>query len=150
MSHLISVREDTGRKRVQTIYDPEEDPSRTVQSDRHEAEMKSILRKYEAVGIIDHMRNVDLMFRDVSEFEDFTDLMRQTKVAEAEFMKLPSKVREIFGHSVEAWLDAAHDPEKLEALTPQLVELGLVDAPPPPTSKPPEASPSSSGEVEDG
>lgn len=122
MTQVVTIREDTGRRRVQTLN---EEPSKTVQSDRNQAEMRSILAKYEGVGIIDHMREVDLEFRDVSEFEDFADLMRQTKVAEAEFMRLPSKLREVFGHDVEEWLDVAHSPERLEELRPQLEKLGV-------------------------
>lgn len=126
MPQEITIRED-GTKRVCTVYDPEEDPSRTVQSDRHNAEMKHILRKYEALGFVDHMANVDLQYRDVTEFDDFADLMRQSKDAEASFMKLPSKVREVFDHDYAKWLDAAHDADKLEALRPQLEKLGVLD-----------------------
>lgn len=112
------------RPRVQTLN---EEPSRTVQSDAVRADIGHIISRYQSMGIVDHMAEVDLTFRDVTEFEDFGDLMRQTKVAEAAFMKLPSKLREVFDHSVESWLDAAHDPEKLEALRPQLEKLGVME-----------------------
>jgi len=125
MAHVATERR---RPRVRTVN---ELPSMTVQSDLHRADMKEILRKYESQGVLVGMRNVDLAFRDVSEFTDFADMMRQGKEAEMAFMRLPSKVREAFGHDVGTWLDAAHDPEKLEKLRPQLEELGLLAKAPP-------------------
>ncbi len=112
------------RERVRTVNDM---PSRTVQSDRHNAELRHILERTDGQSIVEQMRDVDLTYKDVSQFEDFADLMRQTKQAELQFMRLPSKLREVFGHDVLEWLDAAHDPEKLEAVRPRLEELGLMD-----------------------
>jgi len=117
---LSTVRK---RPRVQTVNDM---PSKTVQSDVFRTEIRHVLAKYKQVGIIEHMRDVDLQFRDVSEFSDFSDLMQQSAEAEKVFMALPSKVREVFNHDVARWLDAAHDPEKLEELRPQLEKLGIM------------------------
>lgn len=149
MPHEITTRPETGRLRVRTIN---EEPSMTVQSDRHKSEMKEILRKYEAVGIVDHLRNVDMQFLDVSEFTDYADMARQLKVAEQQFQDLPSKVREIFNHSVHEWLDAAHDPEKLEAIRPKLEEMGLIAKRPVAASQSPDSSPAdqTSPEAESG
>lgn len=123
MTQVISVREETGRRRVQTT---DFGPSKTVQGDAVRADIRHIMKKYRAMGIMDHLAQVDLTFRDVSEFTDFADLMRQTKDAEMAFMKLPSKLREVFDHDVMKWLDAAHDPEKVEALRPKLEKLGVM------------------------
>jgi len=108
-------RDSRGRLRSdsQTVNDQ---PSLTIQSDADEADIQKILSKFEQVGIVDNLNRADAMFLDVSEFTDFADLTRQTKAAELEFMKLPSKQREIFGHDVANWLDAAHDQEKRDAL----------------------------------
>jgi len=125
--------ETARRARVRTVNTL---PSMTVQSDVARAEIKHILAKYRQVGVIEHMRNVDLQFRDVSEFSDFSDMMYQSKVAEAAFMRLPSKVREVFHHDVAEWLDAAHDKAKLDALLPELEKLGLVVAPAAPAGAP--------------
>ncbi len=134
---IITVREN-GTKRVQTQNLSE---SRTIQSDVTRSEIKNILAKYEATGIVDHLRNVDLQFRDISEFSDLADALRQAKEAELEFLRLPSKLREVFNGDVAEWLDAAHDPEKIEALRPQLEELGVLDplpsTPPPAPAVPP-------------
>lgn len=134
-TQLITVREENGRRRVQTVNFG---PSKTVQSDLVRADIREILKRFKAVGITDHLAQVDLVFRDVSEFTDFADMMRQTKEAEKAFMKLPSKLREVFEHDVMKWLDAAHDPEKVEALRPQLEKLGVLKpAPVEPAAVPP-------------
>lgn len=118
-----TVRRKDARK---TVVDLKADPSRTVQSDVFSSEIRHILAKYEATGFIAEMRNVDLTYRDVTEFEDYADLNRQTAEARMAFMRLPSKVREVFDHDVGKWLDAANDPQKLEALRPRLEKLGLM------------------------
>lgn len=115
--------EERRRPRVQTVNDM---PSMTVQSDVHRTEIRSILAKYKQTGVVEHLRQVDLQFRDVSEFSDYADMAFQLKEAEKVFMAMPSKVREVFDHDMARWLDAAHDPEKLEALRPELEELGVM------------------------
>lgn len=112
-----------GRPRVRTSF--EGSPSLTVQSDAPKADIQQILKQFDQVGIIENLNNAEAVFADISEFTDFADAMRHAKMAEGEFMKLPSKVREIFGHSVENWLDTAHDPEKRNAL----VEAGIIEGP---------------------
>lgn len=115
---------DVRRKpRLQTVNDL---PDMCVQSDVHRTEIKHILAKYQQVGIVEHLREVDLVFRDVSEFSDFADMMRQAKVAEAEFMKLHPKLRQVFDNDVMVWLDAAHDPKMIEERRSQLEKLGVL------------------------
>lgn len=115
------------RPRVQTVNT---EPSMTVQSDVMRTDIRHILAKYKQVGMIEHMKDVDLQFRDVTEFADFADLMIQSKIAEQSFMKLPSKVREVFDHDVSKWLDAAHDGDELEKLRPRLEALGVMEPKP--------------------
>lgn len=101
--------------------------SLTVQSDLPKTKINNILRQFQNNGgIITHLNNAEAMYKDVSEFSDLADALNQSKEAEKAFMRLPSKVREIFDHDVATWLDTAHDPEKRQAL----VEAGLIPAPP--------------------
>ncbi len=102
-----------GKPPVQTENDG---PILTVQSEAEQGEINKILKRYKEVGIIEQLNLTEASFRDVSEFGDFADVMRQSKEAELEFMKLPSKVREIFNHDVANWLDTAHDAEKRSSL----------------------------------
>lgn len=120
---VVEKRED-GTTRVYTVN---VSPSRTQQADAEKADIRNILRKYEVTGIVDHMRDVDLQFRDITEFDDLADALQQAKEAEYHFMQLPSKLREVFDHDVAKWLDAAHDADKLEALRPQLEALGVME-----------------------
>lgn len=133
MSQVITPVDDGRRKpRVQTLN---EEPSLTVQSEADQADIKKIIQRYERNGVLIKPSDVDMEFRDVAEFTDFADMMMQTKAAEQKFMALPSKVREVFNHSVYEWLDAAHDSDKLEALRPQLEKLGVLE----PRAAPPAA-----------
>lgn len=98
------------RGKPQAMYQTvNEEPSQTVQSDAHEADIKTILKRHGITGITEHLAAADLKYGDISQFTDFADAMRQVKDAEAAFMKLPSKVREVFNHDPATWLDAAND-----------------------------------------
>lgn len=107
------MRNHAGRLRSdhQTMF---LDESKTVQSDAHLADIQEILKLYGVVGMAASLAATEAQFADVSEFTDFADVMRHVRVAEAEFMKLPSKVREEFDHDVSKWLDAAHAEEARE------------------------------------
>ncbi len=111
-----------GKPRVQTEF---HDESLTVQADHDRADINKILQQYAEVGIVQSLNQADAMFMDVTEFTDFADAMRHATEAETEFLKLPSKVREIFHHDVAEWLDAAHDEEKRDAL----VAAGVIKEP---------------------
>lgn len=101
-----------------------EDDSLTVQSDYHKTKIGTILNQFaENGGIITHLAQIQGSYRDVSEFTDLKDAIDQSRLAESEFMKLPSEVRRIFDHDVATWLDTAHDPEKIQAL----VDKGLIN-----------------------
>ncbi len=91
------------------------DDPQTIQSDKHLADINQILKDFANTGL-EHLDNVDMQFKDVSEIGDYHDVMLEVRKAEETFMELPSKVREIFGHSVEHWLDTAHDKDKRDAL----------------------------------
>jgi hypothetical protein len=98
-----------GKPRVQTVND---DPSETVQSDAVHTDIRHIINTYSKTGVLTSLNRAEGVYKDVAEFTDLADAFRQAKVAEEEFMKLPSKVRELFHHSVAEWLDAAHDEDK--------------------------------------
>jgi len=124
MTRIETIREENGRRRVQTLNDM---ASETQQNQADQADIKKILQRYAAAGVPVNMANVDLQFRDVTEFQDFSDLMEASRLAKESFMRLPSKVREVFDHDVSKWLDAAHDPEKLDELAPRLRKLGVLE-----------------------
>ncbi len=97
-------------------------PSETVQAESEKADINKILKRYKEVGIIENLNLTEASFPDVTELGDFQDVMETARVAETEFLKLPSKVREVFNHDVATWLDTAHDQEKRASL----VEAGEI------------------------
>lgn len=117
-----------GKKRVQTHF---KDKSMTVQSDAHLADIQEIMKSYGVLGMQQMLSATDAQFMDVSEFTDYADMQNHVREAEATFMRLPSKVREKFGHDVYNWLDAAH--EDREAADVQVAPV-VVPIVAPPTS----------------
>lgn len=117
----VGNKDSRGKNRIQTVND---DPSETVQSDAHLADINVIMGDF-ALGGMQALDEADLQFMDVSEFTDLADALNQARRAQLEFMKLPSKVREIFNHDVAVWLDTAHDEDKRDAL----VEAGYLEPP---------------------
>lgn len=119
IGRVVGNTDARGRPRVQTVNN---DPSLTVQSDAHLADIQTILEGYGATGH-QSLDEAAMIYKDVSEFVDLRDAIEQSRIAEKQFMTLPSKVREIFDHDVAVWLDSAHDEDKRDAL----VEAGFLD-----------------------
>jgi len=135
-----AVLDYRGKPRFQTVN---EEPSKTIQSDAHMADIKHILGQFGHTGIMESLQNADDLYMDVSEFTDYTTMHAQAEEAKEHFMKLPSKVREVFDHDVFEWLDAAHDPEKGARAHSELTARGLIPTPeeevppaPPPADPP--------------
>lgn len=102
-----------GRPRVQSENNL---PSETIQSEAHLGDINEVLKNYSGFGTVDHLNQAEGVFADITEFTDYQDALTHIRLAETEFMKLPSKEREKFGHDVAKWLDAAHDHEKREGI----------------------------------
>lgn len=100
-------RDYRGKLRIefQTSFEGQE--SKTIQSDAHLADIQEILKS--AGGLPALLQEVDRQFMDVSEFTDYSDMMREVRGAELEFMKLDPQIRALFDHDVYKWLDAAHE-----------------------------------------
>ncbi len=114
----VGTEDYRGKPRVRTVNT---DPSMTVQSDSHLADITNIMANYAETGL-DQLDETEMIFRDVSEFTDLQDALQQAREAEVQFLKLPSKVREVYDHDVAIWLDTAHDDDKRDAL----VQLGYL------------------------
>ncbi len=121
LGRVVGNTDSLGRPRVQTVND---DPSKTVQSDAYLADISNILAKHH-VGVQRSLDEAELVYRDVSEFKDFQDVMNETIRAKEEFMKLPPRARRIFENDVTVWLDTAHDDDKRE----ELVAAGILKGP---------------------
>mgnify|MGYP000120320684 CR=1 FL=1 len=139
----VATVDARGKPRVGTVNSL---PSKTKQQDAAKADIQEILRKYEQVGIVPHLNEVDAKYLDVSEFTDYSDMMRQLRTAEREFMTLPAAVRALFKNDVADWLDAAHDPERIDELNRMLNPDDVVVDDPVPVPEAP--VPPQSGEAE--
>ena len=112
-----------GKPRFQTVNDEE---SRTIQSDSHEANIKTILGRHGVSGVIEHMGETELQFGDISEIDDYADAMHRVNEANERFMRLPAKVREAFDNDPAVWLDAVHDGLS-EAQRARLIKHGFIE-----------------------
>lgn len=117
-----------GKPRVQT---KDFGPSKAIQSEKPD-HVREILKRYGHVGVVEALKETDLRFADLSTLGSFADVQRTVKAAEMEFMEMPSKVREVFGHKVENWLDASERGLTQEQ-TNALVRGGYMEAPEAPT-----------------
>lgn len=100
-----------GKPRVQTEF--EEGSSLTVQSDQWGTSAAEIMKDFvQGKGLQDLLDTTELQFVDVTEFEDYADVMRHVAQAQMTFLELKPEVRKLFDNSVEKWLDSAHDDRR--------------------------------------
>lgn len=109
-----------GKKRSE-FWTPNTDEDMCVQSDAHLTSVQAILSKFGVEGI-SLLNDVDAKFLDVTQFNDYQDLMQQRLEAEGYFMTLDPRVRDVFENSVDVFLDTAHDQEKRD----ELARRGLI------------------------
>lgn len=114
-----------GRHRSE-FWTVNDEPSKTIQSDAVEADIKTILSRHGVTGIVEHLNAAELRYGDVTQFEDYADMMRQVKAAETAFMQLPGEVRKVFGDDVAKWLDSANDGLSDDQVA-KLQKLGFLD-----------------------
>lgn len=102
--------------------DCSEDPGKTQQSFKEDADINVIVKKFTQTGIIDNLAKQQPSYRDNSDLT-FTEAMYAVKDAETEFKKLPSEVRTHFENDAAQYLDAITDPERIAELS----DLGLIE-----------------------
>lgn len=117
------------RERVQVTFTK---PSRTQQSFAAECDINNIMARYERTGVLEHVNTYQGNYGDFIGFPDYHQAMNAVREAETMFMTLPSSIRERFANSPEAFLQFAQD----EANHDEMVRLGLIPAPRPPSSLP--------------
>jgi hypothetical protein len=95
-------------------------PSLCDQSYKDKVNVNKIVEKAMKTGRLDHMRNEDGTFKDISEQPDLRDGLLKLKHAKEIFMQLPEKVRRV-ASSPQALLDYLANPEN----NAEAVKLGL-------------------------
>lgn len=119
------------------------DKSKTMQEFKNEVNINSIMKKYNATGVVSHIMKDQPMFDDVSELMSLQDALNLKNVSDQNFLKLPSKIRARFNNSAVNMIDFLNDSSNYD----EAVNLGLVDKKPviveepqkaPKSTKPPE------------
>ncbi|AXL15182.1 internal scaffolding protein [Microviridae sp.] len=80
-------------------------PSLALQSAKDECDITKILEKYRATGVPPSSNENPPIFQDVSELEDYSEVMRNLKDAEFYFDSLPATERENFDNDPLLFLD---------------------------------------------
>jgi extradiol dioxygenase family protein len=108
------------------MFEGEDGRSRTLQSGVADADINTIMDRYEKTGLIplDGSDRGIPQFGDFSDIGDFHGVMSKLVRAQQNFMMLPPKVRSRFDNDVAKMLDFIADPANVE----EAVKLGLADA----------------------
>lgn len=102
-----------------------EEETLTKQAHRDECDVNMIMKKFERTGVLEHVRQYEGQYGDFIGAPDYHTAMNEVLKAQEMFMELPSKVRARYGNDPAAFLEACHDPDRVD----ELVELGLANPP---------------------
>lgn len=104
--------------RYQIVF---EEPTQTKQCFRDECDINNILRKYQKVGIVEHLARFQGRYGDFVTSEDYQSSLNKISEARACFDALPSTIRDRFHNDPAQFLDFAQNPKNVD----EMVKLGL-------------------------
>ena len=113
-----NIRTPRSRERVQTVNNQK---SLTVQADKKQACIHSILSKYQKTGLLPQVQ-VQPITGEIPDVESFHEAMNTVVSTQQQFDALPSKIRDKFGNDPAQFLAFVKEG-KIE----DLQELGLVE-----------------------
>lgn len=99
------------------------DPSLTVQSQKDEADINTIVRNFGVTGQLPVGARVPT-YGDFDQISDFKEAVAAVRAAEDSFLMLPSELRARLDHDPQKFLEFAVDPSNLE----EMRKLGLAPA----------------------
>lgn len=105
--------------------------SLTQQHFAKEADIKTIIKKHDRTGIINHVARGVAHYGDYSAVNEYREALDMVNSANASFGDLPSELRAMFHNDAGEFFEFATNP-KNEA---KMVELGLKAAPPLPEDR---------------
>jgi len=108
-----------------------EDPSLTIQSQKEEADINTIVRNFGVTGRLPESIRQPI-YDDFTDVSDYRTALEAVKAAEASFSALPASLRAKLGHSPQRFLEYCADPSNIE----EMKTLGLVLVPAPPETPP--------------
>lgn len=97
--------------------------SLTQQHFKEETEINNILRSHDRNGIISHIHKGNAIYGDFSEVTDLSDALHMINEAKAEFMNVPSEIREKFKNDAGEFFKFASNPDNLD----EMREMGLAN-----------------------
>ena len=99
------------------------DDSLTVQSDKDDADINTLVRRFGITGTMPQLERLPIN-EDFVPIVDYHSALNQLRAADEDFMRLPADVRARFNHDAGAFVSFCSDSANL----PELRSLGL--APP--------------------
>jgi len=116
------------RKPVRLIC---EDPSLAIQSQKDEADINTIVRNFGVTGRVSAAVRLP-EYGDFDTVNDYQSAIEAVRAAEAEFYKIPSRIRSEFDNNPQQFAAFCLDRSNL----PQLQEWGLAPKPAAPAEPP--------------
>lgn len=107
-------------KRHQIFFD---DSSLTKQSFAEEANINTIMRRYEQTGILPDPVTKNKMYGDFSNVTSYQEALDKLALAQSQFDSLPARIRKEFDNSPYKFVEFASNPDNLDAM----VEMGLAE-----------------------
>lgn len=137
-------------ERAPIEYDCSQDGC-TRQEFAAECDINTLMQKYEATGVINHINRMPPAYLDVTNVPDLQQAIHIMQAAERAFMTLPASVRKEFDNDPVRFVDYAQDPGNVDKMRewglaapakpadaeiPPAPSLGVVPPPEPPPAKP--------------
>ena len=105
----------------------------TVQADRADADINTIIARYNKTGQLPPTRNGEPFYGDVSDLGDLAESLIKIQEADELFRNFPARIREKFDNDKVKFVDFLSDLDNKE----EAIELGLIQKEPVPEPTPP-------------
>ena len=100
--------------------------SLTQQHFAQEADIKTIIKKHDRTGIINHVARGVAHYGDYSEVNEYREALDMVNNAEASFGELPAELRKMFDNDAGEFFEFATDPKNEQ----KMIQMGLKAVPP--------------------
>jgi phage internal scaffolding protein len=98
-------------------------PSMTEQAHKDDCDIRKIMAKAQATGMVSHTNAMAAKYGDLSSAPDFQDAQNIIAEANSQFETIPSKVREEFNNDPMEWLEFIHNEDNRE----EMIKMGFSD-----------------------
>ena len=88
----------------------------TQQHFKDECDVNRIIERYQATGVLEHVRNNEARYGQAPSGDDFQKMVEQIAEARSLFEELPSKARQHFNHNPVEFLDYIQGDPDLDIL----------------------------------